>query len=114
MLILCIILASTFVASSYMAGILPHRGASYLEIAIVAVFATLFGWVSIGFWEAVTGIFILARGYDRYAVTRMVESKESREESGARTAILLPIANEDIARVAAGMAATYKDRKSVV
>jgi membrane glycosyltransferase len=107
-LILCIILTSTFVASSYMAGILPHRGASYLEIAIVAVFATLFGWVSIGFWEAVTGIFILARGYDRYAVTRTAGRKASGEENGARTAILVPIANEDAVRVTAGIAATYR------
>jgi len=107
-LILLIIVTSTLVASSYMAGILPHRGASYLEMAMVVVFATLFGWVSIGFWEAVSGIFILARGYDRYSVTRMEERKASREESDWRTAILVPIANEDVARVTAGIAATYK------
>jgi len=107
-LILCIILTSTFIASSYMAGILPHRGASYLEMAMVAVFAALFGWVSIGFWEALSGVLILAKGYDRYAVTRMKEKKEDRGGNGGRTAILLPIANEDVMRVTAGVAATYK------
>jgi membrane glycosyltransferase len=106
-LILCTILASTFIATSYMAGILPHRGASYLEMAMVAVFAALFGWVSIGFWEALSGVWILARGYDRYAITRRAEG--SAPPAGpARTAILVPIANEDVWRVTAGLEATYR------
>jgi membrane glycosyltransferase len=106
-LILCAILASTFVATSYMAGILPHRGASYLEMAMIAVFAALFGWVSIGFWEALSGLLILARGYDRYAITRT--AKEGSPIAGeTRTAILVPIANEEVGRVTAGLAATYK------
>lgn len=107
LLILCTILASTFVATSYMAGILPYRGASYLEMAMVGVFAALFGWVSIGFWEALSGVFILARGYDRYAITRRAEGTPSIGK-GVRTAILVPIANEDVLRVTAGLAATYK------
>ena len=107
-LILFFILASTFVASSYMGGILPHRGASYLELAMIGVFAALFGWISIGFWEAMSGLFILARGYDKYAITRSSEGTSPPAGSDARIAILIPVANEDMARVSAGLAATYR------
>lgn len=110
-IILLTILGSTFVASSYMAGILPHRGSTYLELGMVVVFAALFAWISIGFWEAMSGLIILARGYDRYAVTRQTGETRSLSESEARTAILVPVANEDMRRVSAGLAATYKSLK---
>jgi membrane glycosyltransferase len=106
-LILLFILASTFVASSYMGGILPHRGASYLELAMIVVFAALFAWISIGFWEAISGLYLLVKGYDRFAITRSGE-KRSLSESDARAAILIPVASEDMGRVGAGLTATYK------
>lgn len=107
-LILGLILLSTVLASSYMAGVLPHRGSSWLELAIVGIFAALFGWISIGFWEALSGLFILLRGYDRYSMTRASEGSGTLEGTGARTAVLVPVANEDMDRVSAGLRATYR------
>jgi membrane glycosyltransferase len=107
-LILALILASTALASIYMAGVLPYRGSSWLELGIVGVFAALFGWISIGFWEAVSGLFILLRGHDRYSMTRASEGMGTLEGTGARTAILIPVANEDMDRVSAGLRATYR------
>ena len=106
-LILVLILASTALASVYMAGVLPHRGSSWLELAIVVVFAALFAWVSIGFWEAISGLFILMRGRDRFSLARASEGTGTLEGTGARTAILIPVANEDMDRVGAGLRATY-------
>jgi membrane glycosyltransferase len=106
--ILALILSSTVLASSYMADVLPYRGNTWLELTIVVVFAALFAWISIGFWEAVAGLFILARRYDRFAVTRTGEEGASLGGTGARTAILIPISNEEVDRVVAGLVATYR------
>jgi membrane glycosyltransferase len=108
LLILGLILASTVLASTYMAGVLPHRGSSWLELAIVGVFAALFAWISIGFWEAVSGLFILLRGHDRYSMSRVSHGVGTLDGCGARTAILIPVANEDMDRVIAGLRATYR------
>jgi len=106
---LLIILTSTYLASSYMAGILPYKGSTRLELAMVVVFAALFGWISIGFWEAMAGLFTLARGYDRFALTGSGEkATEAVVGSRVRTAILFPVANEDMGRVGAGLRATYR------
>jgi membrane glycosyltransferase len=107
-LILGLILTTTGLASVYMAGVLPHRGSSWLELGIVLVFGALFAWVSIGFWEALSGLFILLRGHDRFSLARVSEGTGTLEGTGARTAILIPVANEDMARVGAGLRATYR------
>lgn len=106
--ILALILTSTVLASSYMADVLPHHGNTWLELTIVIVFAALFAWISIGFWEAVAGLFILARRYDRFALTRTGEERATLDGSDARTAILIPISNEEVDRVFAGLLATYR------
>jgi len=106
--IFALILLTTAVACSSMADLLPHRGASLLEKGIVAVFGILFAWISIGFWEAVGGLFTLAIGRDRYAITATDRTDAADVAADVRTAILIPISNEDTERVFAGLRATYQ------
>ncbi|MCU0595680.1 MAG: glucans biosynthesis glucosyltransferase MdoH [Desulfobacterota bacterium] len=108
LLLLALIIASSVIASGHMADILPHRGSTRLEFVIVIVFATLFAWISIGFWEAMAGLWTLARRVDRFSITLGVEEDRPLEGTGARTAILIPVANEDPERVFAGIRATYQ------
>ena len=108
LLLLALIIATSVIASSHMADILPGRGTTRLEFVIVIVFATLFAWISIGFWEAMAGLFTLARRVDRFSITMGVEGDQSLEGTGARTAILIPVANEEPDRVFAGIKATYQ------
>jgi membrane glycosyltransferase len=108
LLLLALIIATSVIASGHMADILPHRGSTRLEFAIVIVFATLFAWISIGFWEAMAGLFTLARRVDRFSITLGVEENQPLEGTGARTAILIPVANEKPERVFAGVKATYQ------
>jgi membrane glycosyltransferase len=90
-----------------MAAVLPYRGSQPLEIAILVVFTILFGWVSVGFWTAVMGCWVLLIGGDRHAITRSV-SRSTPIPSDARTAIVMPICNEHVTRVFAGLRATYE------
>jgi len=107
-LLLALILITSVIASGHMADILPHGGSTRIELAIVIVFTTLFAWISIGFWEAMAGLWTLARRVDRFSITLGVEGDLSLEGSGARTAILIPVANEEAERVFAGIKATYQ------
>jgi membrane glycosyltransferase len=87
--------------------VLPYHGAQPLEVAILSLSAILFGWVSLGFWTAITGFVLLCRGADRHAITRSVPPG-TRIPADARTAVIMPICNEHVARVFAGLRATYE------
>src|SRR5512141_931192 len=49
-------LAQTWLATALMSEVLPYHGARPLEIVILVLFATLFTWVSLGFWTAMAGL----------------------------------------------------------
>ena len=88
-------------------SVLPYHGQQPLELAILSLSAILFAWVSLGFWTAVTGFVLLCCGRDRHAITRSVSSATALA-ADARTAVIMPICNENVARVFAGLRATYE------
>ena len=76
------------------------------EGALLVVFALLTCWLAAGFWTAILGFFVLAVGGDRQLISR--SAKADVIPAGARTAIVMPICNEDVHRVFAGLRATYE------
>jgi membrane glycosyltransferase len=88
-------------------SVLPYHGQQPLELAILSLSTILFGWVSLGFWTAITGFVLLCRGRERHAITRSA-SPGSALPSDARTAVIMPVCNEHVARVFAGLRATYE------
>ncbi len=107
LVLVVLILGQTYLATALMKAVLPYHGGALLEIPILILFAILFGWVSAGFWTAIAGFFVLWRGSDRWAISRTAAG-DAPIDAGARTAIIMPIANEDVARVFAGLRATYE------
>jgi membrane glycosyltransferase len=105
--LLTLALAQTWLATMLMSGVLPYHGQQPLEFAILVLFAVLFTWVSVGFWTALTGFFVLLRGGDRFAISKSVAPNVPIARD-ARTAIVMPICNEDVPRVFAGLRATYE------
>ncbi|MGF1545908.1 MAG: glucans biosynthesis glucosyltransferase MdoH [Thiotrichales bacterium] len=100
----------TWIATRYLLKTLPNHGETPLEFIIAVLFAILFGWISLGFWTAMAGFFVtLFPGLGRrFSITSVLQ--ESGDEATiplARTAIVIPICNEDAARVFAGLRATY-------
>jgi len=102
-----LIIGQTYIATVLMKSVLPYHGRQLLEIPILILFAILFGWVSAGFWTALAGFWVLWRGNDRWAISRTAAPDAPIGED-ARTAIIMPIANEDVARVFAGLRATFE------
>lgn len=107
LLLLLLMLGQTALATYYMSRVLPYQGKEWLEIAMLALFALLFCWVSAGFWTAMTGFILLARGKDPYLISKTAVA-DGAIAADARTAIVMPICNEDVARVFAGLRATYE------
>ena len=103
-----LIFLPTVLATAYMADVLPHKGGTMLEKAMVAVFAALFAWISIGFWTAVIGFFVLLLGRNPYSLSRLCRDPRSPLPEEATTAILIPIYNEEMGRVLAGVRAVWE------
>jgi len=101
--LLALVLLQAVAASMAMAEILPYKARQPLEMATLALFAILFAWISAGFWTAIAGWILLMRGKDEHAVGR---GPLPELDGRARTAIVMPICNEDVGRVFAGLRAT--------
>jgi membrane glycosyltransferase len=116
LLLVLLVLVPTTIASAFMVNVLPTQGRTWLEVAIVATFGVLFGWVSVGFWTALFGFVTLVRGRDRFAITGPTAGDPAGAASPSQpadagevpTAIIMPIANEPVDRVFAGLQAVYR------
>ncbi|WP_106477244.1 glucans biosynthesis glucosyltransferase MdoH [Phytohalomonas tamaricis] len=106
-ILLLLVISQSVMAVGYMTSVLPYQGQQPLELAVIILFALLFAWVSAGFWTALMGFFQLMKGQDRYSISASSIGDEEIEED-ARTAIVMPICNEDVPRVFAGLKATYE------
>ncbi len=98
-LYLYLVLASTVAAVTQMAGVLQVDGFTAREIGILVLFAILFAWIASSFWLAVFG------AYARFAKINLLPLKPPTGAPAARTAILMPVYNEDVARVFCGVRA---------
>lgn len=103
-----LVFGPTAFAALNMGSVLPHKGTTTLEIAILAVFSILFAWISIGFWTAMAGWWTLMRRFDRFVISTTKEREgDQKDDRGAMTAILFPVCNEEFERTAAGIRATF-------
>jgi membrane glycosyltransferase len=101
-----LVLIPTIIASGFMLDVLPQRGGNIMEILIVAFFGALFGWISIGFWTALYGFWTLLRREERFKITHLADGQEYAPiDASAHTAIVMPICEEPVERVFAGLRA---------
>lgn len=119
-ILLVLMLGQTIVAGWYMKGIMPYQGWSFvdfdevrnqtllqtatqvlpyaLQTSILIMFGILFCWVSAGFWTALMGFLELLTGHDKYRISGKSAGDEPIPKD-ARTALVMPICNEDVPRV---------------
>jgi len=110
LVLLFLMFGQTGLATYFMSAVLPYHGAKPMEMLTLALFAVLFCWISAGFWTAMAGFLVLSRGSDRYMISASIAGDLANApiDAGARTAIVMPICNEDVSRVFAGLRATYE------
>jgi membrane glycosyltransferase len=105
-LLFMLVLAPSVVAGASFLATLPTVVWYPIELAMAIAFGALFGWISVGFWTAVFGFVVLLRGGDRFAITK-TEAPEPRPplDPSVRTAIVMPVRDESVQRVFAGLRA---------
>jgi membrane glycosyltransferase len=103
-----LVLAQTALASWSLARTFPYSSLSGVEIGILCIFALLWFWISFGFWTAAAGFWVLWRNAPRGPVAEAPTAVDDGRPLCSRTAILVPICNEEIGRVFAGVEATYR------
>jgi membrane glycosyltransferase len=97
-------LASTCAAVALFSGAQPDHGNRWLQYGQIALFAVLSTWVVTGFVTALMGFFVTLCG-DPHALS-VAQVRNQPLDPQARTAIIMPICNEDVATVFAGLRAT--------
>lgn len=102
--LLVLVLGSAALATAVLQGASPQGSAAAAWQTLL--FGLLFAWVAAGCVTAVMGYFSLARG-DRHAIDAAGLERQPID-GAARTAIVMPICNEDIATVSAGLLATCR------
>ena len=96
----CVLLAGTW-------SVLDRQGMSAVTMtAYLAIYGAMNFFLMNSFWKTVLGIIYVLRGEDRNPWHPVHWARDPLP--GTRVAILFPVFHEDVARVAAGMAATWE------
>lgn len=97
----------TAVTGVYMMwDILSANGVTPLEAVILLLFAISFCWISTAFWSAVFGFVLLMMRRDPLSLKPIDQFYDDNLPITQRTAVVMPIYNEDTHRVIAGFEAT--------
>jgi membrane glycosyltransferase len=100
-----LVVAQTAMASWSLARTFPFPELDALQVAIIVTFAILFSWLSFSFWCNVAGFFLLWRRAK--PITGLTDANADHRLSG-RTAILMPICDEEVSRCFAGIEVMYR------
>lgn len=104
-LYLGLVLATTAAATSRLWDVLRVDGLSWIETIYLVLVAVLFCWISASFWLASLGGYALWRGIIDNSLRRPSGTDPGLRFSGARTALLFPVRNEDTRRLFSGIQA---------
>lgn len=95
---------TTLLAALLFAQVQPDIGPAWVQALHAVLFVVLTTWVATGFVTALMGAWVLLRGDPHSVSAASVRGKDLSAE--ARTAIIMPICNEDVPTVFAGLRAT--------
>jgi membrane glycosyltransferase len=97
-------LVSTVLATRLFADMQPDYDNALLQYGQTALFALLSAWVVTGFMTAMMGFYVMLRG-DAHSLSAQ-KVQHHTLDAATRTAIIMPICNEDVRTVFAGLRAT--------
>ncbi len=107
-LLLGTVLTSAAGATWLMAVVLGTNTMTIAEAGVLAVFALAFGWIALSFWAAAAGFLLSVFGLHPVTLRRENAADGPVPALRTRTAVVMPIYNEDTRRVFAGLTATYR------
>lgn len=101
---LLLTIISTAMATSLFADMQPNYDNDWLQYGQIALFALLSAWVVTGFMTAMMGFYVMLFG-DAHSLSAKKAQHHTLKDT-TRTAIIMPICNEDVRTVFAGLRAT--------
>ena len=101
-LFLFLVLASSALGSLQLWSVLRIDGLNLSEFLFLSLFIILFGWIAASFWVAMLG------AWAKLASAQLLPLESAKGRSASRTAILMPVYNEDVARVFSGVRAMHR------
>lgn len=103
-----LVLLTTLGAMTLLSASFQEGGIRALELLMLVLYAILILWISASFWTATLGFLLLLRGRDPYAIATAGEEPAAEGAEPFRTALVMPVYNEDPKRVFAGLRAMYQ------
>lgn len=104
-----LVVVTVIVGVDLMLRIVRANGMTPLEGATLVLFTVTFAWISTAFWTAFAGFAVQALGRDPLSLRRAPERPPRAEPIATRTALVMPVCNEDVERVSAGLEAILRD-----
>lgn len=108
LVLMALVAVQTTIAGWSLTHTFPYPWLNGSQVAIVSIFAVLFSWISFGFWSSLVGFWTLWKGPSRFSIDASTLDLDRQQALASRTAVLMPICNEDVERVFAGVEATYR------
>jgi membrane glycosyltransferase len=105
LILLVLIFVPSIIACGFLSKTLPFKDAAVLDFLVVVFFGILYSWITVSFWVSVAGFSMLLRRYDRFLMTDVVKTPIQDQ---VRIAILMPIYNEKVDRIFAGLYTIYR------
>lgn len=108
LLFLCVVVATTVVGVAIMFNILAANTLLPLEAVLLLLFSITFGWITTAFWSAVCGFVLQMLQRDPLTLKRLAPNHYRHQTIAIRTAIVMPVYNEETHRVISGFEATLR------
>lgn len=103
-----LVVVSAALGTATMAGVVGADGLRALDAVTLALFAVTFAWIANAFWNAAIGCWFLATGRDPLTLQRRQPGANSDTAPSGRTALVMPVHNEDPERALRGLEATVR------
>ena len=94
---------------STMTKIMLSGGLSLLEMSLLFLFAATFCWICVAFWNAAIGFLLVLFKLDPHSLKKQRAVDISLRIPSSRTALVMPIYNEDTERVFVGLRAVLDE-----
>lgn len=108
LLLLTLVALTTALGTVLMAHVLALHDGRLLDLAVLAVFFLGFGWIALSFWVAAIGFVLHVLGLHPVTLRRVFPSGGPLPTLQGRTAILMPIYNEDPQQAFGRVVSTYR------
>ena len=104
---LLLVIATTATGVGIMFNILAANSITPLEAVLLFLFSITFGWITTAFWSALCGFILQMRQLDPFTLQRMNTERYCNQPITTRTAIVMPVYNEETHRVISGFESTF-------